>query len=98
MWLKLPETGTNKNPDWSFIDGWLDRFIEPLPQYISKRQFKIEMAKRLQMPLGYHQSVDDSRLIRRLMLRAIRTKKIRSDPQRWRMLIINKPQELTVRR
>lgn len=92
MEIRLPIRDYHHNMDWEFIDSYLDRFIENLPDYMSKRQFRIELAKRLGIPHGNKQSEDERIAVKRLMLRAIRTKKIRSDPQRWRMLIIEKPQ------
>lgn len=96
MQLKLPRPNSNKGMDWIFIDSWLDRFILELPDYLSKREFRTALAKKLGYPIGYKQDADQVKTIKRLLVRAQRTHKITSDHSRWQMVFVNKPEKKAI--
>lgn len=96
MGLKLPEPNKPHSPDWKIVDRFLDNLIEGLPSYVSKRQFRMALAKEMGYSVKYGLDSDENLVIKRLMLRAIRTEKVMSDPNRWQMLIVKKPQQEAV--
>lgn len=96
MELRLPDRGYDKVPDWSFVDFTLSRWIEELPDYMSKREFRTFISKKMGYPLGFKQSAEQSLVVRRLVMRAQRTKRVTLDRKRKRMLYVNKPHEMTV--
>lgn len=96
MELRLPDPSYNKIMDWSFIDSMLERWIQELPDYLSKREFKTFISKKMDYPLGFRQSAEQSRVVRRLVMRAQRTKRVTLDLKRRRMLFVNKPHEVIV--
>lgn len=96
MEIKLPLTGTNKKPDWSFTDSKLKEWVSELPDEISKRQFVSFLSRKMGFPFPHDQEEDEKHIIRRLVLRAVRIGLVSSNHKHFRMLYVHKPQEMPI--